>query len=172
MFNKWAKILFKLCRWRKNNITFISFLLGLVPIAFYVIKFWDNKISSDPSDWAAFGDYIGGIYTLLIPILLYILTNQVKIKYKVELRNKKAIYDIISQVKFLRRSKNRTQSVSKLTRLIYLNQNLLGYQLVEKLNCLADQYLPSDNIEVNSNLEKDILKKLNYIYEQYEPYHN
>lgn len=47
-------------------ILWICIILAIVTIGLYVFNFNKSPLSSDPSDWGTFGDYIGGI---LNPIL-------------------------------------------------------------------------------------------------------
>jgi uncharacterized membrane protein len=56
----------------------VTFVVGA-----YLMKFWGNPISGDPSNWGALGDYVGGILNpvfgfVTIIILLYTVVLQAK----------------------------------------------------------------------------------------------
>lgn len=44
-------------------------LISIACLAFYVINFWGNDISGDPSDFGVFGDYVGGIINGAVGII-------------------------------------------------------------------------------------------------------
>lgn len=59
------------CDWEycKNNVlavsVYIVLIIGIIMVIAYVINFFGNGISNNPSDWAFFGSYLGSITGLL-----------------------------------------------------------------------------------------------------------
>lgn len=52
----------------------ICVIVIALPIAFYVYRFSATEISSSPSDWGSFGDYIGGLINPIISLATLIVT--------------------------------------------------------------------------------------------------
>lgn len=54
---------------KKIGVAFLALLILLVPVIIYVSSFHDFDISKDNQDWANFGSYIGGTYTLFASLV-------------------------------------------------------------------------------------------------------
>ncbi|MFH6987760.1 hypothetical protein ACHRVW_08445 [Flavobacterium collinsii] len=63
-----------------KTISIASVVVVILIIGFYIINFYEYKISEDPTIWGAFGDYIGGTVNTVISlsslIILACLTYQ------------------------------------------------------------------------------------------------
>lgn len=63
-----------------KRISIVSVLVVILIIGLYIVHFYENKISNDPTIWGAFGDYIGGTVNTVISlsslIILACLTYQ------------------------------------------------------------------------------------------------
>jgi hypothetical protein len=63
------------------TISILSFLLLLIPVSIFLYNFRDNPISNNLSDWASFGDYIGGTINTILAlsslIILGLLTHNI-----------------------------------------------------------------------------------------------
>lgn len=75
----------------------------LLPIIVFVWNFYSHSLSDDISEWGAFGDYIGGVYSVYISIGLYLLSR--KLGRTDERRNKQRfhiekLYGIIRSIGF------------------------------------------------------------------------
>lgn len=70
-------------RWIGGTIAIAVFVL---PIFVYFLNF-HGGFSNDHSDWSAFGDYIGGVYSVIVAILLFYLT--INANFSAEKRNEK-----------------------------------------------------------------------------------
>lgn len=90
----------------KKTLLFISAIILLfIPLIFYIITFRTHSISQNPSDWGAFGDYIGGVLSLLLSIyttglLIYItiLLNKKDSKEAQIRKNKDIKYKIYFEI--------------------------------------------------------------------------
>lgn len=73
------------------SISIFSFILLLVPIVIFINNFGGNTISNDLSDWASFGDFMGGTINIVLSltslIILAILTNTVSKQSNQENKN-------------------------------------------------------------------------------------
>lgn len=76
---------------KKKNLIFFAILfitLLILPLIVFIIKFKSSNISDSISDWAAFGDYIGGLANIVISVtslivlsfLTYIVSKQSSIE--------------------------------------------------------------------------------------------
>lgn len=57
----------------------IGILLFCIPVVFYALSFKEFVISDNPDDWAAFGNYLGGVlnpFFALINIIIFIYLTQ------------------------------------------------------------------------------------------------
>ncbi len=50
-----------------------AIIFALLVVAFYLVWFSKHKVSIDPSDWGAFGDYIGGLVNPVVGLATVIL---------------------------------------------------------------------------------------------------
>ena len=64
----------------------VAILVVTMPLAVYVIHFYDYPISENPSDWADFGSYIGGIYSIIVAILVVYLTRDLSKKDAISIK--------------------------------------------------------------------------------------
>ncbi|MCK4843165.1 MAG: hypothetical protein KAT04_14985 [Methylococcales bacterium] len=55
-----------------KKIIFVVVLFILLPLAFWGIEFFDNDISSNPSEWSNFGGFIGGTLSPLLAFISFI----------------------------------------------------------------------------------------------------
>lgn len=72
-------------------------IVSLIPLAAYYYQFGKADISDDPEDWANFGDYIGGVYSVLITIVAVYLTRKLERKDAMSNRRKQTLDDIYQQ---------------------------------------------------------------------------
>lgn len=62
----------------KNKCVYIC--IALIPIVAYIFNFRNLSISKDPEKWAFFGDYIGGVYSVVLTCILTFLMYQLNKK--------------------------------------------------------------------------------------------
>ena len=73
----------------------VIFGICLIAIIIYILNFYNKKISDDTSDWAIFGDYIGGIVNPLVAIInvLVLIYLTLLVEKNSEVRNKQNILE-------------------------------------------------------------------------------
>ena len=139
-------------------------LVVLLPIIIFIYHFASHSFSNDISKWGAFGDYIGGVYSVYISIGLFLLSR--KLGKTDERRNKQRLH--IEKLYGMIRSinNNGTLNVSMFADFVneissaelYLSKNI-----IKRIIALQDNYAEaSDNPEVlNMELETEVLGMLN-----------
>jgi hypothetical protein len=150
VFKKIGIYISKRSTWRK-----IIFILVLIaPVLCYSIRFRKYPISDNPSDWADFGSYIGGIYTLLVTFLAIYLTRHLErrdIEWK---KSKTAVGELYEQISRIDYKNVDMRSVSKLLRLVKQYQLYIPVDVYDNLVSLRDDY-----VEAKTEPEKFDIKK-------------
>lgn len=146
-----ATSLCRLSTWKK--ICF--FLLFIAPVVIYIFKFYDHPISNDPSDWADFGSYVGGVYTLLVTIFAIYLTRHLEKKDLEWRKAKEAVGSIYEQISKIDYQNINVKLVNKLLSLTNQNELYLPIDVYNKLIELYDDY-----IVAKDNPEKFDVKKV------------
>lgn len=137
-------------------ITLILFL----PILVYILQFGSYKWSDSPEDWAAFGDYAGGIYSGILATSITIAVyyfNKTETKKKERTEVAAPLYSQIS--KFLyeldREETVNISEVNQFTKSIISNKLLLPKELFDKLIEFSD-YCKEVAANNNRVIEKEI----------------
>ena len=75
--NVWNKLMKSPCfvYLKYHGGMLIVALLTIAPILVYSCQFRNLEISDSPGDWGTFGDYVGGVYTVIVVILAVILSR-------------------------------------------------------------------------------------------------
>ena len=156
------KTLSKIFSWKYWGILFF-----LIPIIAYICKFYDNPISDNPSDWADFGSYIGGIYTVLVTIYAIYLTRYLEKKDVAWNKTKNAVEEIYIQISKIDYHKISLKSVSKMLNLVNKNQLYIPSYLYHKLIDLHDDYLDASGDIDRFDVQKEsaIKNELKKLYE-------
>lgn len=130
-----------------------------IPILAYICNFGCNGISEDVSDWANFGDYIGGVYSVLITILAIYLTRELNQRDKQKESKRCAISQIHAQFLNLKRCPVSTmaKSVNIFFRLIEDNRYYLTDEQILKLQGFGNYFLEHRN-DRDANIENDMLE--------------
>lgn len=151
----------------KNKFSFFAFLVLLIPIGVYIINFGSHEFSDDPAMWGVFGDYIGGVYNVLVAILVVYISHNLDKKEERQNKKTKAAYDIKVQIEKFETSGNRPKTVERLTNLILSNKEVLGSPTYRMLLSLNDhfQHVITDNIPINMQQKNDAIDDLISIYE-------
>ena len=58
----------------------VTVLISLSPIILYISNFKNYSLSKEPADWGTFGDYIGGIYSVVLAVVLVYVTYTINRK--------------------------------------------------------------------------------------------
>lgn len=100
-FNYFWSLFLKIWNYLNSHILFVLILISLIPIGFYIYNFGGCDFSKDPNDWGVFGDYIGGVYSVVITILVVYISRNLE-KRDEEKRYKKeklrAVYMQITSI--------------------------------------------------------------------------
>lgn len=98
----------------------IACCLSSIPLLLYICNFGMNGISDDLEDWANFGDYIGGVYSIVVTLLVLFLARNLERKDKRREKRQEAIDEIYSQFTKMQNcpSHKLAQSVNKFFRKI------------------------------------------------------
>lgn len=123
-------------RWWKIVFLVLLFL----PIGLYLCKFSGNDFSDNPADWGTFGDYIGGVYSVVLTVALVYVTyilNKKNEQNKEKLHAVKDIYTIISSIE----SDNiNIDDINILVKKIVANKLHLRESIYNKLIAMTDYY--------------------------------
>ena len=138
--------------WKKVGLV----LLMIIPVALYVIKFGGYKISDDPQDWGVFGDYIGGVYTVLVTLFAIYLTRNLEKRDAERAKAKAAVSAIYEQLAKINYQHVDLSSADKLLRLTKENELYLPQYLIEKLIELHDDYVEAKDEPNKFNLQNEL----------------
>ncbi len=155
----------KMIDYLKRHFLKILIIFAVVPVAVYWWNFHSYELSKDPADWGVFGDYIGGIYSVIIAILVVYITRNLN-KHDEEKRLKReAIRSVYHQINNIQQNPQPNQNkVTKLFRLIEECKLYINDDLYERLKGLANEFLERGR---NREMETDILEELKGEYEDY-----
>ena len=149
---------------KKQIIKYTLPILCLIPIALYFIFFHDS-ISFNNADWGDFGDYIGGVYSIIMSIVVVYLSYYLTKKDVKKAKKNDAIENInkkIHQCESARKDETRIKYGMELKKhgdyySLYISESLKNHIIQ-----LADQYI-KNNVDVK--LKKDILNQLKQAYD-------
>lgn len=159
----------KIHRIVKNNIAMnckkiiqisLVVVFVLLPIIIFLINFSSHSFSDDIEEWGAFGDYIGGIYSVYISIGLYLLSRKLG---KIDERRKKQglhiekLYEIIRLIN--NDSTENAQLLNDFVNEIASAELYLSDDVIKRIIELQDNYaLASKNPgDLDVELEKEVL---------------
>lgn len=149
----------------KKKLLSISLIgiLVLLPIIVFVWNFYSHSLSDDISEWGAFGDYIGGVYSVYISIGLYLLSR--KLGRTDERRNKQRfhiekLYGIIRSIGFA--GTKDEELLGNFVNEIAFAELYLSDDIIKRIIDLQDNYaLASKNPgDLNVELESEVLSML------------
>ncbi len=78
------------------KMIFILFIL-LFPVILYINKF-HGPLSNDSSDWANFGSYIGGVYSVVLTIVLVYVTHLLNARSEKDSKRREVINKIYEKI--------------------------------------------------------------------------
>jgi hypothetical protein len=133
------------------NIIAIITIILILPIVVFIFIFKNQIISTEISDWAAFGSYIGGVLNTIISLLSLIILGYITylISKQSLLENKK--------LKILERKLNAYNELTKF-------YPKISHLLTNAVRIL--KLLPKDVKHINSLTDKDYVNKKDKIIEQ------
>ena len=151
-------------------LTILKYLLigaiALAPLAYYVFWFKDAPISNDPSDWASFGSYIGGLYSVLVAVLVVYLARELAKKDEVTSKKKSAIEALYQQILKIKNDRIDERSVNKVYHLLEENKLYITDAIYDEIKDLADYYLEvkSGDRAIDYKKENSVKEHLRAIY--------
>ena len=162
--------MFKMWNWLCKQLTWkrlIAVILLFMPVVLYIIQFGKYKISDNPADWGVFGDYIGGVYTVLVTFFAIYLTRNLQKRDAERNKAKAAVSVIYEQIGKIDYQHVDMRSVNRLLRLTKENELYVPQYLFDKLTDLYDDYVVAkdDPHRFNKQNELNIKKQLKKLYE-------
>lgn len=145
----------------KNKCVYIC--IALIPIVAYIFNFRNLSISKDPEKWAFFGDYIGGVYSVVLTCILTFLMYQLNKKDEA-LKEKKEfakvtfqkINEFNSEI-----AKLDSDKVDEFRKFIIDNEFIISNESVfRELIDIGDYYLSLCSDTCNRDFEKEKRVKL------------
>lgn len=160
----------KFQEWRKTLRKVVVLIAVLLPVVVYCINFnfYKFSISDNPSDWALFGEYIGGVYSVIVAFLVVYLTRY--LSKEDNKRNKliEVVENLYHQIKAIENKDYDYDSIAKLRNEIDLNELYLPEGIKNNLIKLADKFneYKDNNGELDFEFKKSVMDSLKNIYEQ------
>lgn len=154
------------CVFNKHTLIIIVIAVILIfPLTIYFIKFGGGILSDDPADWGVFGDYVGGVYSILVTVLAIYLARALGKKDEKQKKSVIAAEQLYQQIQTIENSNNRN-SITKLQRDIRKNELYISDDLKNDLVKLADEFLEENdgNGAVDIDLKASVLDELKKLY--------
>ena len=153
---------------KKSTWRWILFLLVLfIPVLVYMIRFRNYTISDNPSDWADFGSYVGGIYTVLVTFLAILLTRHLEHRDAERNKAKNAASTIFEQMSKIDYRKVDLKSVGRYLRLVNQNEIYIPEDLYDRLVSFHDDYVEAKDNPDSFDIQKEaqLKKRLRNLYD-------
>lgn len=143
MFDCLKRMFKRLCTCLIKHSLLIACCLSSIPLLLYICNFGMNGISDDLEDWANFGDYIGGVYSIVVTLLVLFLARNLERKDKRREKRQEAIDEIYSQFTKMQNcpSHKLAQSVNKFFRKIEQYRLCLTDDLFCKMQGFGNYFL-------------------------------
>ncbi len=154
MNNTWLKIR-RIC----------LYIIFCIPLILYISKFGGSKLSDDPQDWGVFGDYFGGVYSILVTLIAVYLARALEKRDSKIDRIRNAIVEINDQISTIKNNNYNLNSINRLLHLITRYKIYFPDSLCKKLSKLYDVYLKRNAGEnMIDVVENDVLQELKQLY--------
>ncbi len=112
--------------WLKRKKLFLLTIFAcIIPILVYTIRFSNYELSKDPSDWGTFGDYIGGVYSVLLSIIAIYVTYMISEREDKSKEKRKVLTELYKTITSIKSEEVDLQKVNKIVSLADNNQLLL-----------------------------------------------
>lgn len=148
--------------WMRSHFLLVLIVAAVLPILIYVLKFHDYKLSNDPADWGVFGDYIGGVYSVLIALLVVYITRNLSRHDEEKRLKKEALREVYKQITNIQQKQTVDQrKLPKLYKLIEDSKLFIDNDFYERLKALANEFVERGR---NRQMELDVLEELKEEY--------
>lgn len=121
----------------KNTLIIVVLLM---PILIYIFTFSDG-FSPEHSDWGAFGDYIGGVYSVIIALFLFYLTNQINNSRENRNERRRAIKELYNYIIDVSEDDANETNAVKLRNLVNKNRLFISTSLYDRIIEFSDYYI-------------------------------
>lgn len=150
-----------------KNKKVLLYSLCCIPIIAYVVNFWGAPISDDPTEWSEFGGYIGGVYSIIMALVVVYLTRTLAIHDEQASKRRKAIDEIYHQVIKIKRNNININSVNKIYTLLNQNKLYITDQTYKRITTLANYFLEvkDGTSAINIPFEEEAISYLKNIYD-------
>lgn len=146
---------------RVKCLYILVFLFVSFPLILYVYNFGKYNISGDPEKWAFFGDYVGGVYSVVLAGIITYLTyklNNIGETKKEKRELLKILYATISEFNLF--PLNNQEHLNDFLLQVYSSELTLNdKKLFRELISMYDYYLSLNN----NTCEKDVQKEQNIL---------
>ena len=140
-------------------------IVGIIivsPLLVYLWNFHGYKISGDPNDWGVFGDFVGGVYSVIIAVLVVYLGRNLERRDEEKRVKQEALRAVYLQITNIQQNPQPNQNkVNKLFRLIDECKLYIDDDFYERLKELANYYVETGR---NREMEKSIKDELKSEY--------
>lgn len=142
-------------------------MLITTPMLLYLLQFGKAGISGDPANWGAFGDYVGGIYSVMVTVIVIYLARMLDKNEAKRVKKQEAAEHLYKQIQKIDNRNVDMRSVNKFLRDIDINSLYFSDDLKDRLTNLYDYFVKLNEGTTNINEEKEqrILMELKRIYE-------
>ena len=90
-----------------------------------MIRFSGHEFSKDPSDWGTFGDYVGGVYSVLLSIIAIYVTYMISGREDKSREKRKILTELYKTIISIKSEEVDLNKVNKIVSLADSNQLLL-----------------------------------------------
>lgn len=151
---------------KRNKVVIVSSFIMILPVIIYVWHFRDHEVSDSPEDWGTFGDYIGGVYSVLVALIVLYLSHQLEKNRGRDASIKEHAEELFKQIGVIKNNNYNLNSCSKLLTLVNKAKLYLPPRICEMTESLANNYMShkNDEMPLNQKLEQDTIKELKRIY--------
>lgn len=138
----------------------------ILPVIIYVWHFRNHVLSDSPEDWGMFGDYIGGVYSVLVALIVLYLSHQLEKNRGRDASIKEHAETLFRQIGVIKNNNYNLKSCSKLLTQVNNAKLYLQPRICEMVESLANNYMShrNDGTQLNQKLEQDTIKELKRIY--------
>lgn len=134
----------------------------ILPIGLYYFKFHAFEWSNKPEDWGVFGDYIGGVYSVIIAVLVVYLARNLNRKDEEQRLRRESLREVYYQIVSIQQNQQPNQNkVTKLYRLIEQCKLFIDDDFYDRLKALANVF---GEYKRDREMEKDLLDEVKSEY--------
>lgn len=153
---------------KKYKLALLIIATAIFPIFAYWLQFHKYGISHDTSDWGTFGDYIGGVYSVVLTIVLAYITYIINKRDLHQKEKREIIKSIYKQVSNLQSDQIDINKVNELTSYIIGNELVLSPTIFYRLIRITDYYkvVANDSSQINISHEQNIMELLKSYYNE------